>query len=130
MGRTPAALHEPASLPPRRMHVQQCLSQGLPIKRTSRKLELSEHAIKDYITRIFQAPAARNRTEAVIKASRSRRSCNMSSAQNTPNNSAWAAPPAHAALPREANQWMPPRGATSARAGARGVPTTPAGMPA
>jgi DNA-binding NarL/FixJ family response regulator len=54
------------------MQVLQCLSRGLPTKLIARELELSEHTIKEYIALIFQALGARNRTEAVIKASRLR----------------------------------------------------------
>ena len=61
-----------APLSPRQMQVLQCLSRGLPTKLIARELELSEHTIKEYIALIFQALGARNRTEAVIKASRLR----------------------------------------------------------
>jgi DNA-binding NarL/FixJ family response regulator len=64
--------HERAPLSPRQMQVLQCLSRGLPTKLIARELELSEHTIKEYIALIFQALGARNRTEAVIKASRLR----------------------------------------------------------
>lgn len=63
---------ERAPLSPRQMQVLQCLSRGLPTKLIARELELSEHTIKEYIALIFQALGARNRTEAVIKASRLR----------------------------------------------------------
>jgi DNA-binding NarL/FixJ family response regulator len=65
-------MHERAPLSPRQMQVLQCLSRGLPTKLIARELELSEHTIKEYIALIFQALGARNRTEAVIKASRLR----------------------------------------------------------
>jgi DNA-binding NarL/FixJ family response regulator len=65
-------IHERAPLSPRQMQVLQCLSRGLPTKLIARELELSEHTIKEYIALIFQALGARNRTEAVIKASRLR----------------------------------------------------------
>lgn len=57
-------------LPPRQQQVLQCLSRGLPTKLISRELGLSEHTVKEYIALVFQALGARNRTEAVIKASR------------------------------------------------------------
>jgi DNA-binding NarL/FixJ family response regulator len=65
-------IHPRAPLSPRQMQVLQCLSRGLPTKLIARELELSEHTIKEYIALIFQALGARNRTEAVIKASRLR----------------------------------------------------------
>ena len=57
-------------LTPRQLQVLQCLNRGLPTKLISRELELSEHTVKEYIALVFQALGARNRTEAVIKASR------------------------------------------------------------
>lgn len=60
------------SLTPRQMQVLQCLSRGLPTKLISRELGLSDHTVKEYIALVFQALGARNRTEAVIKASRLR----------------------------------------------------------
>jgi DNA-binding NarL/FixJ family response regulator len=60
------------SLTARQLQVLQCLSRGLPTKLIARELGLSEHTVKDHITAIFQALGARNRTEAVIKASRLR----------------------------------------------------------
>lgn len=59
-----------ATLTRRQLQVLQCLNRGLPNKLISRELGLSEHTVKDHITLIFQALGARNRTEAVIKASR------------------------------------------------------------
>jgi DNA-binding NarL/FixJ family response regulator len=67
-----SALDEPPRrplLPPRQQQVLQCLSRGLPTKLISRELGLSEHTVKEYIALVFQALGARNRTEAVIKAS-------------------------------------------------------------
>jgi len=52
----------------RQMQVLQCLSRGLPTKLIARELNLSEHTVKEYISLVFQAVGARNRTEAVIKA--------------------------------------------------------------
>jgi DNA-binding NarL/FixJ family response regulator len=60
------------SLTPRQLQVLQCLSRGLPTKLISRELALSEHTVKEYIALVFQALGARNRTEAVIKASQLR----------------------------------------------------------
>lgn len=59
-------------LTPRQLQVLNCLSRGLPTKLISRELALSEHTIKEYIALVFQALGVRNRTEAVIKASRLR----------------------------------------------------------
>jgi DNA-binding NarL/FixJ family response regulator len=59
-------------LTPRQQQVLQCLSRGLPTKLISRELNLSEHTVKEHIALLFQALGARNRTEAVIKASRLR----------------------------------------------------------
>jgi DNA-binding NarL/FixJ family response regulator len=59
-------------LTPRQLQVLRCLSRGLPTKLISRELEISEHTVKEYIALVFQALGARNRTEAVIIASRLR----------------------------------------------------------
>jgi DNA-binding NarL/FixJ family response regulator len=59
-------------LSPRLLQVLQCLNRGLPTKLISRELGLSEHTVKEYISLVFQALGARNRTEAVIKASQLR----------------------------------------------------------
>lgn len=56
----------------RQSQVLQCLSRGLPTKLISRELGLSEHTVKEYIALIFEALGARNRTEAVIKATQLR----------------------------------------------------------
>jgi DNA-binding NarL/FixJ family response regulator len=56
-------------LTPRQLQVLQALSRGLPTKLIARELELSEYTVKDHIALVFQALGARNRTEAVIKAS-------------------------------------------------------------
>lgn len=58
------------SLTPRQHEVLKYLSQGLPTKLIARRLELSEYTIKEHIALIFQALGVRNRTEAVIRASR------------------------------------------------------------
>ena len=57
-------------LTPRQREVLKYLSQGLPTKLIARELDLSEYTIKDHIASIFQALHVRNRTEAVICASR------------------------------------------------------------
>ena len=57
-------------LTPRQHEVLRYLSQGLPTKLIARRLELSEYTIKEHIALIFQALGVRNRTEAVIRASR------------------------------------------------------------
>jgi DNA-binding NarL/FixJ family response regulator len=59
-------------LTPRQMQVLKCLSRGLPTKLIARELSLSENTVKEYIALVFQALGARNRTEAVIKASKLR----------------------------------------------------------
>jgi len=56
-------------LTPRQLQVLQALSRGLPTKLIARELDLSEYTVKDHIALVFQALGARNRTEAVIKAS-------------------------------------------------------------
>lgn len=58
------------SLTPRQRDVLKCLSQGLPTKLIARELALSEYTIKEHIASIFQVLHVRNRTEAVICASR------------------------------------------------------------
>jgi DNA-binding NarL/FixJ family response regulator len=57
-------------LTPRQREVLKYLSQGLPTKLIARQLDVSEYTIKDHIALIFQALHVRNRTEAVICASR------------------------------------------------------------
>ena len=59
-----------AQLTPRQQQVLQALSRGLPNKLIARELNLSENTIKEYIAAVFAALGVRNRTEAVIKASR------------------------------------------------------------
>jgi DNA-binding NarL/FixJ family response regulator len=59
-------------LTPRQLQVLQALSRGLPTKLIARELDLSEYTVKDHIALVFQALGARNRTEAVIKASQLR----------------------------------------------------------
>lgn len=66
------ALPQRPQLSPRQLQVLQCLSRGLPTKLISRELGLSEHTVKEYISLVFQALGARNRTEAVILASQLR----------------------------------------------------------
>jgi DNA-binding NarL/FixJ family response regulator len=58
------------TLTPRQTEVLRCLSRGLPTKLIARELALSEHTVKEHISSIFQALGARNRTAAVIHASR------------------------------------------------------------
>ena len=57
-------------LSPRQRDVLRCLGRGLPSKLIARELGLSVHTVKEYISAIFTSLHARNRTEAVIKASR------------------------------------------------------------
>jgi two-component system nitrate/nitrite response regulator NarL len=67
--------NKPAGPPltPRQLQVLQALSRGLPNKLIAHELGLSEHTIKDHIAAVFAALGARNRTEAVIKASQLQR---------------------------------------------------------
>lgn len=58
------------ALTPRQLDVLRALCRGQPTKLIARELDLSEHAVKDHITAIFQALGVRNRTEAVISAVR------------------------------------------------------------
>jgi DNA-binding NarL/FixJ family response regulator len=58
------------TLTPRQRDVLKHLSQGLPTKLIARELGLSEYTIKEHIASIFQTLRVRNRTEAVIRASR------------------------------------------------------------
>jgi len=57
-------------LTPRQQQVLQALSRGLPNKLIARELSLSENTVKEHIAAVFAALGVRNRTEAVIKASR------------------------------------------------------------
>jgi DNA-binding NarL/FixJ family response regulator len=57
-------------LTPRQQQVLQSLSRGLPNKLIARELGLSENTVKEHIAAVFAALGVRNRTEAVIKASR------------------------------------------------------------
>jgi DNA-binding NarL/FixJ family response regulator len=65
MDRTPLS-----PLTPRQQQVLQALSRGLPNKLIARELSLSENTVKEHIAAVFAALGVRNRTEAVIKASR------------------------------------------------------------
>jgi DNA-binding NarL/FixJ family response regulator len=64
--------HQPPiqRLTPRQLQVLRALSRGLPTKLIARELDLSEHTVNEHIGLIFQALGVKNRTEAVIKASR------------------------------------------------------------
>ncbi len=53
----------------RQREVLRALSRGLPTKLIARELGLSEHTVKDHIAVVLEVLGARNRTEAVIKAS-------------------------------------------------------------
>jgi DNA-binding NarL/FixJ family response regulator len=59
-----------ARLTTRQFQVLQALSRGLPTKLIARELSLSEHTVKEHIGGVLEALGARNRTEAVIIASR------------------------------------------------------------
>ena len=59
-----------AALTARQREVLKYLSQGLPTKLIARQLSLSEYTVKEHIASNFQALHVRNRTEAVIRASR------------------------------------------------------------
>ena len=54
----------------RQLDVLAALSRGLSTKLIARELALSEHTVKEYLSDIFRLLEVRNRTEAVIKASR------------------------------------------------------------
>jgi DNA-binding NarL/FixJ family response regulator len=60
------------ALTPRQWEVLHCLSLGLPTRLIAREMSLSEHTVREHIALLFQALGARNRTEAVIKASQLR----------------------------------------------------------
>lgn len=57
------------TLTARQLDVLRGLSRGMPTKLIAHELKLSEYTVKEHIGAIFQALGARNRTEAVIKAS-------------------------------------------------------------
>jgi DNA-binding NarL/FixJ family response regulator len=57
------------ALTARQLDVLRCLSRALPTKLIAHELGLSEYTIKEHIGAIFAALGARNRTDAVIKAS-------------------------------------------------------------
>lgn len=59
-----------ARLTARQFQVLQALSRGLPTKLIARELSLSEYTVKEHIGGVLEALGARNRTEAVIIASR------------------------------------------------------------
>lgn len=62
----PTALH----LTRRQRDVLAGLNRGLPTKSIAREMAISEYTVKDYISDLFRLLEVRNRTEAVIKASR------------------------------------------------------------
>jgi DNA-binding NarL/FixJ family response regulator len=62
----------PPALSPRQIDVLRCLSHGMPTKLIARELGISEYTVKEYIAALFRALNVRNRTEAVIEASRLR----------------------------------------------------------
>ena len=57
-------------LTPRQRDVLSGLNRGLPSKLIARELEISEYTVKEYLADLFRLLDVRNRTEAVIKASR------------------------------------------------------------
>lgn len=59
-----------ARLTARQLQVLQALSRGLPTKLIARELALSENTVKEHIGAVLETLGARNRTEAVIIASR------------------------------------------------------------
>lgn len=59
-----------ARLTTRQLQVLQALSRGLPTKVIARELSLSENTVKEHIGVVLETLGARNRTEAVIIASR------------------------------------------------------------
>lgn len=58
------------TLTPRQRDVLEALSRGLPTKLIARELGLSEYTVKEHLATLFEALGARNRTDAVIRASR------------------------------------------------------------
>lgn len=65
-----ARLPNTPHLTARQLQVLQALSRGLPTKLIARELSLSENTVKEHIGAVLEALGARNRTEAVIIASR------------------------------------------------------------
>ena len=57
-------------LTPRQRDVLSGLNRGLPSKLIARELGISEYTVKEYLADLFRLLEVRNRTEAVIKASR------------------------------------------------------------
>ena len=57
-------------LTPRQRDVLSGLNRGLPSKLIARELGISEYTVKEYIADLFRLLGVRNRTEAVIEASR------------------------------------------------------------
>lgn len=66
----PMPLAGPLQLTRRQRDVLAGLNRGLPTKRIAQELGISEYTVKEYIADIFRLLKVRNRTEAVIKASR------------------------------------------------------------
>lgn len=58
------------ALTPRQRDVLSGLNRGLPSKLIARELGISEYTVKEYLADLFRLLGVRNRTEAVIKASR------------------------------------------------------------
>jgi DNA-binding NarL/FixJ family response regulator len=69
LDRADASGHLPITLSPRQRDVLRGLCRGLSTKSIARRLSLSDHTVKDYITALFRLLDVHNRTEAVIKAS-------------------------------------------------------------
>lgn len=59
-----------AGLTPRQRDVMRELLRGAPNKIICDRLQLSENTAKNHVTAIFRALGVKNRTQAVIKASR------------------------------------------------------------
>ena len=66
----PAAPTKVLVLTPRQRDVLSGLNRGLPSKLIARELGISEYTVKEYLADLFRLLDVRNRTEAVIKASR------------------------------------------------------------
>jgi DNA-binding NarL/FixJ family response regulator len=66
-----ADVHEAiAEMSPRQLQVLRLLVRGLPNKAICRELDVTENTVKIHITAVLRALCARNRTEAVARASR------------------------------------------------------------
>ncbi|MFZ4760467.1 MAG: response regulator transcription factor, partial [Burkholderiaceae bacterium] len=66
-----ASIHDAiGAMSPRQLQVLRLMLRGLPNKEICRELGLSENTVKIHIGAVLRALQARNRTEAVARASR------------------------------------------------------------